>query len=118
MNSDEHFLGGMVAGGILEWGNQSKINSNEINFGKVFGASILGGFGGLIPDLLEPANNPNHREFFHSLVFGYLLLVGNQKIQSQEDIKPELKFLSNSISNGIFSHLGLDSTTSRSLPLI
>ena len=29
----------------------------------------LGTFGGKLPDLLEPALHPNHRKFFHSLLF-------------------------------------------------
>lgn len=31
---------------------------------------------GTLPDILEPATSPNHRQFFHSLVFAGILAYG------------------------------------------
>jgi len=36
----------------------------------IVGGLVAGGFGGRLPDLLDPPIQPNHRAFFHSIVLG------------------------------------------------
>ena len=38
--------------------------------GEVLGGALAGMVGGKLPDILEPALNPLHRSFFHSVIFG------------------------------------------------
>lgn len=116
MNSDEHIIGGMVVGAVSEIITQKDLELK--NPQRIIAASLLTGFGGIIPDLLEPATNPNHRQFFHSISFGALVVAGNKKAQANENLNYETKFLIDSLSKGILTHLGLDSTTPRSLSLI
>lgn len=80
---------------------------------------ITGGstFGSLLPDMIEPATNPNHRSIFHSVLFGSIL-TGN--LIHNRNAKPDdiLKMVINSISAGYLSHLVIDSTTPRGLPIV
>ena len=84
----------------------------------MFGASY---FGSRLPDLLEPATNPNHRAFLHSVVF-LLLLVAAIKLLVDWKPKSEWervgKVLLVAAGVGYVSHLVLDSLTPRGLPLI
>ncbi len=80
---------------------------------------IMGGstFGSLLPDVIEPATNPNHRSIFHSVLFGSIL-TGN--LIHNRNAKPDyiLKMAINSISAGYISHLVTDSTTPMGLPIV
>ncbi|WP_082128424.1 metal-dependent hydrolase [Kosmotoga pacifica] len=69
----------------------------------------------MLPDLLEPARNPNHRSFFHSWLVLSILLVIAFKISKKEHIKAVslLSFIT-----GYKSHLLADMTTPKGLPLI
>ncbi len=74
-----------------------------------------------LPDKLEPANNPNHRQFFHSVVFaagvGYLTYRA-YKWQPTEDWEQIVRWLA--IIGGVayLTHLALDACTAKSLPLV
>ena len=74
-----------------------------------------------IPDWLEPAIHPHHRQFFHSIVFAGLISLGMYKAY---EWKPETdfgKFIRLCVlagGAGILIHLVMDSFTARSLPLL
>lgn len=42
----------------------------KIDLGEILLSAFVGSTTSRIPDILEPPLNPNHRAFFHSLVFG------------------------------------------------
>jgi len=70
-----------------------------------------------IPDQIEPAKNPNHREFFHSftiigIIFFLMDLIAKSNIN--DDIKKMLK----SACKQYLGHLLLDLTTPKGLPII
>lgn len=74
-----------------------------------------------LPDLLEPATSPNHRQFFHSIAFASLLGIGLYKLHHWEAPEPADKFcktLAMLAISGYLIHLALDATTTKSLPLI
>lgn len=81
----------------------------------------VGYFGGRIPDLLEPATNPNHRRFFHCVLVLLLIAYG---IKLLMDWKPKdnaeriLKGVLIATGIGYLSHLALDGMTPKSLPLL
>ena len=82
-----------------------------------FAASILT----KLPDLLEPATSPNHRQFFHSIAFASLLGVGLHKLHKWEPEDPANQFWRKAGMLAISAylvHLALDFTTAKSLPLI
>lgn len=74
-----------------------------------------------LPDLIEPATHPNHRQFFHSLVFAGVLGWGASKLYKWEPVDPIDKVIRFVLLVGAGSyliHLVLDSGTSKSLPLL
>ena len=76
---------------------------------------------GTLPDLVEPAINPHHRQFFHSLVFAGLLSYGVYKLYQWHPQTTEEKILRAiglAAGGAYLVHLALDATTRRSLPLI
>lgn len=94
------------------WETVSRINFLELGFFTAGGAVI-----GALPDILEPATNPNHRDFFHSVVFGGAVLYGAFGKHSQK-WHPNDRFAAASIALSYLSHLYLDSGTPKGLPLI
>jgi inner membrane protein len=76
---------------------------------------------GLLPDLLEPATSPNHRQFFHSIVFGAAIIAVSHKLyqwQPESDGDKLLRWLGLAASAAYLVHLTLDATTKKSLPLL
>lgn len=74
-----------------------------------------------LPDLLEPAIHPNHRQFFHSVAFAGLLLAGFIKLKAFEPKTPEgelLRLLGLVAIPAYLIHLAMDATTVKSLPLL
>ena len=74
-----------------------------------------------LPDLLEPATSPNHRQFFHSLAFAGLLVVGFVRLRDWETKDSTEEFLKKFGQLAIASyliHLALDATTAKSLPIL
>lgn len=90
----------------------------------VLGVLLSGGWSALatkLPDLLEPAEHPNHRQFFHSAAFA--LLVGKLSYEAycwipandRERVWRELMLLG---GGAYLLHLVLDSSTPKGIPLI
>lgn len=74
-----------------------------------------------LPDVLEPARHPGHRQFFHSLAFAGLLGAAGYKAYKWEPSNPSdeaLRFLLLVGIGAYFVHLCLDAGTPRSLPLL
>lgn len=74
-----------------------------------------------LPDILEPAIHPNHRQFFHSVAFASLLGVAGYKIYKWNPDNPfdEAIRFALMVAVGAYGiHLLLDASTPKSLPLI
>lgn len=74
-----------------------------------------------LPDILEPATSPNHRQFFHSLVWAGLVVAAVAKLREWKPTKPGevlLKDLAMCAAAGYLIHLTLDAMTKKSLPLL
>jgi membrane-bound metal-dependent hydrolase YbcI (DUF457 family) len=118
-NSGTHLMvGGMVglSGMIfLKW-----VRNEKLTFWEGVGGVLVGCFGACLPDLLEPANNPQHRKALHSVAVGGAgIPFSISKIyegawsltQGEKDILIVLLL-------GYFSHLVLDGRTPRGLPIL
>ncbi|MEJ1342704.1 MAG: metal-dependent hydrolase [Candidatus Sedimenticola sp. (ex Thyasira tokunagai)] len=85
-------------------------------------AAPLATFGGMLPDLLEPASHgPHHRQFFHSVVATGLIGYGVYKAykwEPQAELEKCLRIGVIMLGVGYLSHLIADSSTPRSLPVI
>lgn len=74
-----------------------------------------------IPDWLEPATHPGHRNFFHSVAFAAVLGLGFKKLYEwdpDEDWEKAVRFVGLVGVGAYLIHLALDATTRRSLPLV
>lgn len=83
--------------------------------------SILAAICTNIPDWLEPAVHPHHRQFFHSVAFAAMIGGGMYKL-SQWETETEgeklLKFCLLVAGSAYLAHLAMDACTKRSLPLL
>ncbi len=85
-------------------------------------ATAAGTFFGKLPDILEPAlRNPHHRQFCHSVAVLMALGYGLKKTyewKPKDNVEEALRCLVLCAGAGYISHLLLDSSTPRSLPLL
>jgi membrane-bound metal-dependent hydrolase YbcI (DUF457 family) len=82
-------------------------------------ASAVGLAGGLLADLLEPALDPNHRKFAHSIIvaIGLVVLIGIIS-RSFDSMTEQHRLILGAMTVAYLSHLMLDSATPKSIPLI
>lgn len=92
----------------LDWG-QVAVNG--------FIGSVVGGAFGVLPDVLEPATNFDHRRFFHSLTFAIAAAGGIHQLLKRIQ-NPMVRRLVIVAAVGYGSHLGLDAQTVQGLPTI
>jgi membrane-bound metal-dependent hydrolase YbcI (DUF457 family) len=83
----------------------------------VLAGCALGALSGIVTDKIEPATNPNHRGFFHSITFWFALSVTTYKLLFERDVDCLCKELVVIGFAGYSSHLMLDMQTPKSLPL-
>ena len=85
-------------------------------------AMAVGTFFGKLPDILESAlRNPHHRQFFHSVLVLVAMGAGLKNIyewKPKDNVQEVLRCLMLCAGVGYISHLLLDASTPRSLPLI
>ena len=82
------------------------------------GGAGIGAVAGVLPDIIEPATNPNHRKLFHSVLTGAAVTYGMYKGNTSENLNHEAKTTINIVGSAYLSHLVLDSGTPKGLPII
>ncbi len=83
--------------------------------------SILAAICTNLPDKLEPAIHPHHRQFFHSVAFATLIGGGMYKLyqwETETEMEQLLKCCLLVAGGSYLIHLAMDSCTRRSLPLL
>jgi membrane-bound metal-dependent hydrolase YbcI (DUF457 family) len=76
---------------------------------------------GKLPDWLEPALHPNHRQFFHSFAVLFAVLYGVKRAYEWDPGTDLERFLRGAalIAGSVYAaHLILDCTTKKCLPLL
>ncbi len=85
-------------------------------------ATPLATFGGMLPDLLEPASRgPHHRRFCHSVAAFCAVGYGVYKAykwEPQTELEKCLRITAIVIGAGYLSHLIADASTPKGLPII
>lgn len=84
-------------------------------------APALGAFFGKLPDVIEPAFHPNHRQFFHSTLTFSAIGLGTYKAyqwEAETGFEKILRGVMLIAGCSYLSHLVCDSTTPKGLPLI
>lgn len=103
----------------------STLAIQESKRGEVTARPLLGAAGGALlgtlPDIIEPALHPNHRQFFHSLGMVGLVGMGLYKLNEwkpDNDFDKTVKFFGMVAAGAYLVHLAMDSNTSKSLPMV
>jgi inner membrane protein len=116
-NAKEHAVIGAGVGAV-GWLLYCKLVDRPIEVGEVLLAAGVGMIGGLLPDLLEPAIHPNHRQFFHSYAVTALLAHANHHVSRNTQLPTETRTVIHLISLGFYSHLAADAHTPKGLPWV
>jgi len=108
---------------ILVQADRKRLDPNyQFNMGELAGSGLVGyavgSVGGMLPDVLEPAYCPGHRDLFHSVAIGTLAVVGAKKLNDNRSVSGSLKMAVNAATAGYVSHLVLDGQTPSGLPLL
>ena len=85
------------------------------------GGSLLATISTNIPDMLEPAIHPHHRQFFHSFAFAALIGGGMCQLyewEAETELEKLAKFCLLVAGGSYLIHLALDAGTKRSLPFV
>lgn len=85
------------------------------------GGSLLAAICTNLPDLLEPAIHPYHRQIFHSFACAALVGGGIYKLyqwEPQTEMEKLLRFCLLVAGGSYLIHLAMDAYTRRSLPLL
>jgi membrane-bound metal-dependent hydrolase YbcI (DUF457 family) len=117
MKQSTHAAIGASVGAVV-YARDKRKNGNKITGMGLGLCALLGMFGGILADSLEPATSSKHRGFWHSWVF-LLILIGMValicKIKSIDNAK---KVAAESFAGGYISHLAGDFTTQARLPIV
>jgi len=112
----------MLVGGVLVLGlyiaNKKLIKKEALTLEGVIGSLAVGAIAGALPDLIEPASNPNHRQFFHSIGFGVLLLLVRANLYKSNALDERYRTYFDWIMVAYGSHLFCDIQTPKGLPII
>lgn len=106
----------LVGGYLLALENQEGKSTHAPLSGSLLAAICTN-----LPDILEPAIHPHHRQFFHSLAFAALIGGGMYKLyrwNAQTDMDKLLRFFLLIAGSAYLTHLAMDACTKRSLPLL
>jgi len=114
-NRNTHAIIGAISSGLTYAVECNRKNQNP-KPEEMLQAAAGGAITGIVPDVLEPATNPNHREFFHSILFGAGVGKGAQKAEKL-NLTEKQKIMLKSLSAGYLSHLAADATTPKGLPV-
>lgn len=118
MNAAEHRLSSAMVMGSLAASMTKKPEDTVVN---TVTACAGGYYFATLPDLVEPATDPHHRQFFHSVLFAAALGYGLYKVYRWETQSPLEEFarkLALVVGGAYLVHLAVDATTKRSLPLV
>lgn len=119
-NAFTHRLGAGTAVGLISLVGELG-QGKETNLGWPVVATALATATARLPDMIEPATNPGHRGFFHSITFAGLVGYGAYRLhgwQPQDDLQKALRFTGLVVGGTYLVHLLMDACTPGSLPLV
>ncbi|HFE38728.1 MAG TPA: metal-dependent hydrolase [Gammaproteobacteria bacterium] len=116
-NATAHKLGAAIVVGLT---TAVGTHHQGKTFEKTATAGTLAYFLGTLPDLLEPATSPDHRQFFHSLAFLGLVGTGMYKLyqwEAEDEMERLIRFALLTVGGAYIVHLLMDSSTPKGLPI-
>jgi membrane-bound metal-dependent hydrolase YbcI (DUF457 family) len=118
-NCKTHLLVGVSVALIADYlwqRSRTALDPNrDFDWGEFAVVGVCGASCGILADVLEPATNPNHRGFFHSMIFAGVLLWLLVRMSGR---LTTLRCALGTMTLCYLSHLFLDCLTPRSLPLL
>ena len=118
-NAREHSAYGGLAGGVT-YLVMCRYYNRQPELGELLLSAGAGLLAAGVPDFIEPAINPHHRQFAHSFTAGSLILrfANDQCVVENGGLTPYQKILMAAGIAGYLSHLLADACTPTCLPLI
>jgi inner membrane protein len=106
--------------GALTYILMCRYYDRSFDFGEMLGCAAVSTAAAMVPDILEPALSPNHRNVAHSFVAGSGLFsfARNRCGVDNRDWEEFQKILWAAATTGYLSHLLADASTPRGLPLL
>lgn len=118
MNRNTHLVAGVLAAGVAYACDCFK-HDKSFDAGELFVYGVGGAIGSALPDQIEPAYSPYHRDTAHSVAaLGANVLALYQIDELVPDLHPSVRVLAKGLTIGYVSHLALDACTPMGLPLI
>ena len=120
-NATTHFIIGAAAGAtvnaVMQFGRMAYEPLLKFNWGEFLICTGAAGTAALLPDILEPADSPNHRAFFHSLAMAVIV---SYFITGKHTGKwpIAISLLVGMAGIGYLSHIIADATTPKSIAFI
>src|SRR5262245_30447549 len=116
-----HFVIGAATGAavntVCQWSRRSEQSDARFDFGEMVVCSMAAGAGACLPDMLEPADSPFHRQLCHSIVaaalVAYLISVDHTLRLGWGG-----RMLLWMVGLGYLSHIAADATTPRCIPVV
>ncbi len=116
-NGNTHSLVAALTVGALDYMDaQNKGDSARPLIGAGLAAVLTN-----LPDLLEPAIHPHHRQFCHSIAFGGMVTLAAYELyrwKPETDGHKFLRYLFGVACGAYLIHLAVDALSSRSLPMV
>jgi len=120
-NAKQHLITGLAVGAVvnaaIQWLDRVEDPGKPFDWGELFVCSLAAGAAALLPDILEPADSPNHRKFFHSLTAAGLVAHAVSGKHTHDYAEPTCRILA-VLGAGYLSHIALDCTTPAAVDLI
>jgi membrane-bound metal-dependent hydrolase YbcI (DUF457 family) len=111
-----HFTTGAVIGLLTYIANKNQRNE-QISIPELAVVGACSGFAGVLPDIIDPPTNPQHRQIGHSAIISAATLPKIwQWTQNNPNLTQEQKDLIRAMIFAFGSHLVLDSGTPAGLP--
>ena len=122
MNKQAHAAGAGIAMALAAYYEaRDRHLPVELATGNALASGGIATLCGSLPDLLEPAMHPNHRQFFHSVIFAAAIIEGGRRVyrwQPEDEWQKLLRNLTLIAGGAYLVHLAMDATTPTSLPLL
>jgi hypothetical protein len=117
----EHLIAGLAVGaavnGLIQWLESLDDQNKRFDWGEFLLCTAAGGAAALLPDILEPADSPNHRKFFHSVTAAGLVVYSISGRHTNGYSASAGKILM-VFGMGYLSHLVADAGTPKSINLV
>jgi membrane-bound metal-dependent hydrolase YbcI (DUF457 family) len=114
----EHLIAGLAVGaavnGVIQWLECLDDQNKRFDWGELLVCTAAGGAAALLPDILEPADSPHHRKFFHSITAAGLVVYSISGRHTNGYSASARKILM-VLGMGYLSHLVADAGTPKSV---